>query len=542
MRDCTPRHVFGPATLPAPALRRLFILLAFLLAAKVSTSAEQKESSATPPRRPNVLWIMTDEQRWDCVGANGNRLIKTPSLDRLAEQSANFRYAFVQAPVCVPSRASYFTGRYAHAHRNRVNYTPLDPSEVMMQARLKAEGYATASVGKLHYYPPTKEEAQRTGFDFAELHDGVRFLDPWSDYAKWRQENDPQVTDFYYRSPAKDIPAGENPFRAAIDERFSETTWTGQRTRHYIKQLAGQGKPFFLFCSFWKPHPSFEVPRPFSEMYNSVEIPLPEPTTLAEIERLPSPLKGLILRGKPVFDMDRRRLEWMYRSYYGAISHIDREVGAILQTLEDTGQADRTIVVFCSDHGDQMMEHGLMGKNCFFEASVRVPLMIRLPGKVRPAAYDELVETIDLMPTLLELCGVPEPVNCQGQSLVPLVAPDGRRYEPHDAVFSENIIPEVITDGRLDFAFEKGKGIKGIRHPDAKMVRTRRWKYNYYPEGYAELYDLQNDPKERRNLAGRADHQGVEQEMKERLLKWLVTASETDQIAPRWLMPEANKP
>ncbi len=513
------------------------MLIVVFLAARMSWAGEKPAAPAAPQRRPNILFIMTDEQRWDCVGANGNRLIKTPSLDRLAAQSASFQHAFVQAPVCVPSRASYFTGRYAHSHRNRVNYTPLDRSEIMMQARLKASGYATASVGKLHYYPPTTEEARRTGFDFVELHDGVRFCDEWSDYAKWRQASDPQAVAFYYRSLAKDVNPGENPFRAAIEERFSETTWTGERTRHYLKQLAGQDKPFFLFCSFWKPHPSFEVPRPFSEMYNGVEIPLPEPTTLAQIQRLPPPLQSLILR-QPVYDMDRQRLEWMYRSYYAAISHVDREVGAVLQALRETGQAERTIVVFASDHGDQMMEHGLMGKNCFFEASIRVPLMICLPGRVRPAKYDELVEAIDLMPTLFDLCGVPEPVSCQGRSLVPLIAPDGRPYEPHDAVFSENIIPEVITDGRLDFAFEKGKGIKGIRHPDAKMVRTQRWKYVYYPDGYAELYDLQNDPKELTNLAGRSDSQAVEQEMKDRLLKWLTTASETDQIAPRWLLPE----
>jgi arylsulfatase A-like enzyme len=523
----------------APILHKATILIVIFLAAQISFSAEKQAPDAGSQRRPNVLFIMTDEQRWDCVGANGNRLIRTPSLDRLAEQSANFRYAFVQAPVCVPSRASYFTGRYAHSHRNRVNYTPLDRSEVLMQARLKAEGYATASVGKLHYYPPTKEEAQRTGFDFVELHDGVRFTDEWSDYAKWRQQNDPQAAAYYYRSLAKDVKPGENPFRAAIQEQFSETTWTGQRTRHFLKRLSGQEKPFFLFCSFWKPHPSFEVPAPFSEMYNGVEIPLPAPTTLAEIQRLPPPLQALILR-QPGYNTDRWRLEWMYRSYYGAISHIDREVGAILQTVAETGQADRTIVVFASDHGDQMMEHGLMGKNCFFEASIRVPLMIRLPGRVRPATYDELVETIDLLPTLLELCGVPEPVSCQGRSLVPLIAPDGRPYEPRDAVFSENIIPEVITDGRLDFSFEKGKGIKGIRHPDAKMVRTRRWKYIYYPEGYAELYDLENDPHELTNLAGGPDCRAVEQELKDRILKWLVTASETDQIAPRWLLPKQN--
>ena len=254
--------IFGkllPDDVPGPWLGQSTMIFVIFLAASVSWSAE-KQAPPAASRGPNILFIMTDEQRWDCVGANGNPLIKTPSLDRLAAQSANFTYAFVQAPVCVPSRASYFTGRYPHCHRNRVNYTPLDRSEVLMQARLKSAGYATASVGKLHYYPPTPEEARRTGFDFVELHDGVRFTDEWSDYAKWRQQNDPQAANFYYRSLAKDVKPGENPFRAAIDERFCETTWTGERTRHYLKQLAGQDKPFFLFCSFWKPHPSFEVP------------------------------------------------------------------------------------------------------------------------------------------------------------------------------------------------------------------------------------------------------------------------------------------
>ena len=187
-----------------------------------------------------------------------------------------------------------------------------------------------------------------------------------------------------------------------------------------------------------------------------------------------------------------------------------------------------------------MLEHGLMGKNCFFEASVRVPFMIRLPGRVRPGRYDELVETIDLLPTLFELVGLPEPVEAQGCSLVPLVCRSTRAYRPREAVFSENIIPEVITSGRLDFAFEKGQGINGVRHPDAKMVRTKRWKFNYYPEGDTELYDLENDPNEWDNLHGRPEIRQVEQAMKDRLLKWFATADEADQIAPEWLLPQSN--
>jgi len=479
---------------------------------------------------------MTDQQRWDCLGANGNKIIKTPNLDRLATQSANFTHAFVQSPVCVPSRISFFTGRYPHSHKNRVNYTPLEKSEILMQARLRDAGYKTASVGKLHLYPPTVKEAKRTGFDIVELHDAVPYLDLFSDYVKWRSKNDPG-NNIRYRAYAKNIEPGKNPFRAAIEEEYTDTAWVGLRTRHHLKELAAGDKPFFLFSSFWKPHSPYEVPTPFDEMYNNVEIPLPKQTTLADIKKLPPPLQELILRGKkPPYEMDRKRLQWIYRSYYAAITQVDKEIGLILKTLEETGQTDNTIIAFSSDHGDQLLKHGLMGKNCFFEESVRVPFIIGYPAHVHPGQYDQLVETIDLLPTLFEMAGLPEPRENQGRSLAPLITDMERKYVPREAVFSENVIPEVITRG-LDFYFEKGKGVKGTRYPDAKMVRTKRWKYHYYPDGYAELYDLKNDPDEYQNLTGIPDYAKVEQEMKDKLLHWMVTADAPDQIAPKWLVP-----
>lgn len=485
-------------------------------------------------RRPNILFIMTDQHRWDCLGANGNGIIKTPNLDRLAKLSANFTHAFVQAPVCVPSRVSFFTGRYPHSHKNRVNYTPLDGGEILMQARFQEAGYTTASVGKLHLFPPTQEHAKRTGFDIVELHDAVPFLDQHSDYVKWRNEHDPQKKT-PYRQYAKGIEPGGNPFRAAIDEKYTDTAWCGERTRHYLKELAAADKPFFLYSSFWKPHSPYEVPAPYDSMYNDVEIPLPKLTTLGEIKRLPPPLQKLILRGKdPPYDMDRERLQWIYRSYYAAISQIDKEVGLILKTLEETGEADQTIVAFGSDHGDQLLKHGMLGKNAFFEESVRVPLLVSYPGHVRPGQYANLVECIDLMPTLLEFAGIPEPVENQGRSLAPLIADMGHKYSPKFVVFSENVIPEVING--FGAYFEKGKGIQGIRYPDAKMVRSQFWKYNYYPDGYAELYFLRSDPDETRNLAGHPEHADVEREMKDRLLHWMVTADAPDQIAPKWLV------
>ncbi len=528
-----------------PLSRRLFMQQSALTTGALAAAGNVR-ADQSPQKPPNILFIMTDQQRYDGVAANGNRLIKTPHLDRLAKQSANFSHAFVQAPVCVPARASFFTGRYAHAHRNRVNYTPIDRRTVLLPARLRKAGYQTALIGKLHlfyYHPPSNENAQKTGFDHVELHDGTRRTDRWSDYAAWREKHDP-LRRVYYRSLAKDDPQlsrglkpGTNPFRCAIDDEFTDTTWTGERTCAALRELAKHDRPFFLYSSFWKPHSPFEVPVPFDSLYNDVDFPLPKAESLAEIQQLPLPLQKLILRGKkPPYDMDRKRLQWIYRSYYASITHIDREVGRILKTLEETGCAENTIVVFTSDHGDQLLEHGLMGKNVFFESSIRVPLMLKLPGKIRPSDQHNLVETIDVMPTLLELCGLPIPGDCHGRSLTSLIANQLGKYSPRDAIFSENIIPEVITSGSLDFEFVPGQGIKGIRHPDAKMVRTERWKYNYYPEGFAELYDLKNDPHEQQNLADDPQYAKTAVELKGRILDWLITSTETDQIARRWMV------
>lgn len=501
------------------------LVLAFIFLAAAGATA----------KRPNILFIMTDQHRWDCLGVNGNGIIRTPHIDALARRSANFTHAFVQAPVCVPSRVSFFTGRYPRSHKNRVNYTPLSRSEVLMQQRLKDAGYVTASIGKLHLHPPTPEEARRSGFDIVELHDAVPYLDRFSDYVKWRHERDPKKQ-IHYRRYARDIKEGENPFRAAIDEKYTDTAWVGLRTRHQLKQLAKQDQPFFLFSSFWKPHSPFEVPRPYDTMYDEVEIPLPRQLSREQIEELPPPLASLILRGKkPPHGMDRERLQWAYRSYYGSITHIDKEIGLIVATLKQLGLAEDTIIAFSSDHGDQMLKHGLMGKNCFFDESVRVPFFIGWPGRVMPGHHSHLVECIDLLPTLFELAGLPEPYENQGRSLVPLITESDRPYVEREAVFAENVIPEVING--MKFFFEKGKGVKGIRHPDAKMVRTKRWKYNYYPGGHAELYDLVKDPDEYMNLAGRKDHVRTERQMKDLLLHWLTTADETDQIAPRWQIP-----
>ena len=492
-------------------------------------------------KHPNILFLMTDQQRYDCISANGNPFIRTPHLDALAAQSANFSHAIVQAPVCVPSRVCFFTGRYAHAHRNRVNYTPLDERESLLPQLLQAAGYHTALIGKSHVYyqyPPSVREAHRTGFDHVEVHDGAGNTDQYSDYMKWRRKRDPDHTVSHratITTSEKSRAPRRNPFTARVKEEFSETTWTGLRTSAYLRRRKTDKQPFFLFSSFWKPHSPFEVPEPFASMYNDVDIPLPPQARLSDIRRLPPPVQALVGREKTApWKMTREEVLWMYRSYYGSITHIDREVGRILHTLQETGLADDTIVIFASDHGDQMFEHGLVDKNVFYEASVRVPLMIAYPGKTHPGRYDELIESIDLLPTLCEWAHINEPYHCQGRSLAPLISGNRRAYQPKESVFCENIIPEVFLKDHI--RFQKHAGVAGVRHPDAKMVRTKRWKYVYYPDGWSELFDLEADPSELNNLSSSSRHRSIIQEMQSRLLHWLVTSSETEQIAETWML------
>jgi choline-sulfatase len=180
------------------------------------------------------------------------------------------------------------------------------------------------------------------------------------------------------------------------------------------------------------------------------------------------------------------------------------------------------------------------GKNVFFEESIRIPMLVAMPGVVRSGAHDDLVETTDVVPTLMELCGLPVPERVQGRSVAGLLSSGavGSPYAPREFVVAENIIPEVFTpryerDAR--YAYVPGQGVAGIRHPDAKMIRDRRWKYCHYVGNGAELYDLEKDPRERRNLAGDPAHREVVERMRCALLDWLITCDEREQIAPRWL-------
>ena len=488
--------------------------------------------------RPNVLFLFADQLRFDCLGANGNRIIKTPNIDRLASGAANFQNAYVQAAVCVPSRISYLTGRYPHSHKNRVNYTPCDPREVMMQRMFRNSGYQTGSVGKLHLFPSTPETARASGFDTVFLDDGVSSTDAHSDYIRWRKAQDPTLK-VGRDAVARDIAPGKNPNLAALPYELTPTYWTGMQTLKVLREFSMASQPVFLYSSFFKPHSPYVVPHPYDAMYNDVEIPLPQHVTLEDIRKLPLPVQLQIHRIL-AYNLDRTHLQWMYRSYYASVSMVDHQVGLILDELERSGKADNTIIVFATDHGDQLGEHGLSGKNVLFQGSVHIPLMVRFPRHIAAKKYDTLVGAVDLLPTLLDLCGIPVSKHIQGESFASLVTGNTDPYAPREAVFCENIIPEVFAPlkqkGKPNYhPFVPGKGVEGILHPDAKMVRTKRWKLNYYPSCDGELYDLENDPGETQNLWADPRYAEVVQSHKQTILNWMITADQNDQIAERWL-------
>jgi len=483
--------------------------------------------------KTNILFIMSDQHRYDCLGCNGNSIIKTPRLDALADESANFSSFFIQSPVCTPSRQTYFTGRYARCHKNRVNYTAMNDDVKFIQKYLQEDGYITGFVGKLHYFPPTLEYALSTGFDKGLLHDAGP-NDNYSSYVKWLGENGIDGKKQAYRRCHEGV---ENPYVAEIDDRYHETTWCGGQTIDMLRDFAQGEKPFFLFSSYWRPHAPFELPEQWASMYQDADVPLPRAITREEMDAYAPGVRSLALRDENYnySTVDRERLKWQIRAYYGAVSQMDYQIGRTLDELDKLGLRDNTIVVYCSDHGDFLMEHGLIDKNAFYDTAIHVPFMIRLPGIIVPGKYDDLAESTDVLATLFELCGLEVPYAEQGRSFASLVSGGGLGsvYTPREYVYAENIIPEVITCGKLTHFYEKGKGIKDIRHPDAKMVRSKRYKYNYYVD-FEELFDLEADPGECNNLAYNPAYDAQKLKLKTALLDWMITADEADQIAPFW--------
>ena len=442
--------------------------------------------------KPNILWIMTDEQRADSLACYGSPFAQSPHIDALAARGARFERAYVQNPVCVPSRGSVLTGRYCRCLGMMQNGDSLPADAVTLTEVLNGHGYTTVNYGKIHLGSGPHGFSQH---DTAGDRAGVS----------------------PYRAP--EAPADGFPVKHVTDKMSPPViisgTYPGAVEDHEAYQRVQKGidflksapsRPFLLRVSILSPHTPVLAPPPYDRMCDPADMPI-EKITDAALASKPSPQRRFC-EYYHVRDLSDEDLRVWKAHYYGLASFVDAQIGRLLAVLDETGLAENTIVALHADHGCMVGDKGLVTKGPFdYEQTNRVPFVMSYPKELPTGAvFRQFVEMVDFMPTILDLCGLEIPRTVQGRSLLPLMR--GETEQHRDAVFSEG-------DGlNLDGTKER------IREPRS-TVRAERYKLVHFPrleEG--ELYDLERDPMETENLFDDAGHAAVKQELLERLRIW----------------------
>jgi arylsulfatase A-like enzyme len=454
--------------------------------------------------RPNILFLLTDDQRAGTLGVDGHPVIKTPSLDRLAAEGIRFTNAFISNPICMPSRLSFLSGQYERVHgigfssRDDVSLEQWNGTYPQI---LRRNGYFTGFIGKLGIDKyPFKNGRQGETFDFWCGHDG------WAAF----------------------FPKGKKNCSAydALNEEII-TPMMGEAFENFLEQDRN-GKPFCLSVSFSAPHGSISgsmIPwqsgtkrmtqssgktkklagHPiYGDLYRDANITIPEETATDPGRFIPTEVMGHDGRRQTYsFSYNRKTSLEQHIRYYQLITGIDHVIGRMIQSLEKRGLLENTVIIFSSDHGLLMGEYGMGGKALAYDLTAKVPFILydpSLPEARRGEVIDELIMNVDLAPTLLDYAGLPAPEVCQGKSLLPLINNPDRAWR--DTVFVENLFVGRDT-------------------PFVEAVRSKRWKYVRYfdhPSGewhysgdeldfagktpvFEQLFDLENDPEERVNLA-----------------------------------------
>jgi len=435
-----------------------------------------------PPkgRQLNVLFIMSDQHQRGASGCYGSREAKTPHIDRIAANGVRFDRAYCQAPVSVPSRGSLITGQYAHTHGARILADPL-PAEARTVAHFFAErGYATGAIGKMHFV----DESRRHGFDH-RLHEG--------DFA--RTQTQEERAEFRRDQGGAEGVQGR-PSRLLA--RFFQDNYYAEETVKFLRE--NRNRRFCLWSSFFMPHTPLVPMRQFYEMYDPSSLTLPRRSG----EELRNGFEGHLIRARERgwYEQTDDQLRRSIAGYYGNLSQMDSCVGRVYDTLRELGLDKNTIVVYTSDHGEMAGAHRMWTKHNMFEPSVGVPLLISLPDRLPSGASKrELIEQIDLFPTLAELCGYAPPKEIPGRSFAALL--ENRRYTPLEFAYSESYFCHNVFT----------KDDRYVGKPPILMVRTGRWKLNYLSWSRSELYDVRDDPGESRNRIDDAAQAGVVREL-----------------------------
>ncbi|MCC2685356.1 MAG: sulfatase [Paenibacillaceae bacterium] len=481
--------------------------------------------------KPNIVLIQTDQQSAETLGLYGNPLVRTPHLEQLAERGVVFNTAYCNYPACSPSRSSMMTGRYASTIRLHANHMLIDPQEETLPNVLKQAGYQTALIGKNHAFMDGKKSNYYPGGD-----DGVKpdVLHEVFDYVREGvhghlvdgYRNDPEVraahqwaVDHCWKSP---LGHGMNP---APYEKCG-TYLLGQTAIDYLSQVRREDQPFFLWLSFPDPHTPYQVPEPYASLYDPKDVPMPPVDNLDN-----KPERVRVAHIMDALDRaDEQTIRQVRAIHYGMINFIDDTIGRVTQTLEKLGLADNTLIVFTSDHGDSMGAHGVIQKhNFFYDSFTHVPFIVAWPGAAKTGRSDELVELVDIMPTLLDAAGCEHPFGLQGKSLAPYFT--GGEYTPRPFAVIESgehgepmTLSEITT--RPEDPFDESCFVwcawREAWLGRGRCIRSKDWKLSVYTNGEAELYDMNNDPDELHNLIGRPEYEEIAQQLRNQLLLWTI--------------------
>ncbi|MBB6730176.1 sulfatase-like hydrolase/transferase [Cohnella zeiphila] len=451
--------------------------------------------------KPNLLLITADQLRYDCVGYSRMYPVRTPNLDRLAEGGIAFTHAYSHAPVCCPARQSLLHGRRPETFGALWNFGAflpvgsLRPEHYAWPRTLAENGYVSAFLGKWGVHPEL--DATSFGYD-SYLGEG--------EYKAFLKERYPDVRF------AAGFFGEDNP----VPVEDSGTHWLADRAIETIGRLAATGSPWHAAVHFAEPHLPCRPSGRFAAMYDPADVP--------EWAGFRDTFEGKpYIQKQQLYSWGVENFEWkdwapVVARYYGMISQLDEAVGRIVAALEESGQADNTIVAFTADHGDLCGSHRMMDKHyVLYDDVVRVPLLLRLPGTRQGVRCDRFVyNLLDLPPTLLELLGLEAeaPANLQGRSLVPLLADGETASEWRDAVVA-------AYNGQQFGLYTQ------------RMIRTERWKYVWNLTDTDELYDLEADPGELTNRIGEPEHAALVAELRVRLFE-LLERDEDPAVGNEW--------
>ena len=548
--------------------RRSFLMGTAMTGAAAMPSASASAAGAPPEgeKRPNFLVIMVDQHNPTYFGYAGHPVVQTPNIDQLAASGVNLSRAYVTNPVCMPSRASFFTGLTTRGHRVRMNGIPLSRNIPTITESLRRSGYRTHCVGKLHFRtsgtPTGGDPSDTSPEDFPEArahwlagriedlpspYYGFESVDyanghgpgTWGHYLHWLEREHPAEFKIFQRKTALEPPSpafhhyNRTSFKWALPQEVHPTTWVADRTVDYLKKVSKSStdQPFFLFCSIADPHSPFAPPKELAYKYKESDV-VPPLRKEGELDLMPPHYRAqsetdLITSGSKGQSMgatDPYRAECATH-YYALIDLVDQNVGRVLKTLLETGLEQDTVVVFAADHGEALGDHWMWGKGPYhYDGVVRVPLLIRWPGHSEAGyKHEGVVSYVDVAPTILEIAGLPIPVGptppvpeapnaphpWPGRSLAPLLT-GADRYADTTA----------LIEGDEDYL--------GFR---MRTLVTRRYRLTAYSgQAYGELFDLQEDPNEFHNLWDVSSRRTLRDDLRIQLLEKIM---ETDYPLPR---------